>query len=812
MAADAMLREVRVLEVANGSIAASFCAKVLRRLGMEVIKLEQPSRPDSLRKIPPYSLDGTPQSGLPFHFLNADKRFAFVNLGDSGEERKAALRLVGRYDVLIQGGIENADVPFGTSIRTEAPRLIAVTITPLGVSALSNGASVDDFVAYHRSGLGFITPRTMPGFPTAGLRPLRPYARLLEIIAGLQASVAVLAALVARRETGRGDWIDIAAFQCALPLIRRELAAYRYSGAVASRGERLWKVAPAGIQRCRDGYVFVDVIEDDQWRRLCTMIGKDSLAGDSRFANRELRYEHSELLTSILDNWFRQVSRQEATEAGQASSVPVAPVNAPRDLFEDPQLYSRDFFYPLSVKGDRTILVPDLPLERVGRTAPIRRDTLDTELRALDAFEETDLCGEAATPRFETFVAPGAARKAPSNRKPLEGCRILEFTHVWAGPLCGQILADLGAEVIRVESRQHIDVHRAGGPYPENRPGINRSGVWNSQNRGKLSCSINLATADGRELAKQLTRLCDGVIENFSPGTLGRLGLDFESLRAIRPDIVLVSLSAYGQTGPHRNYVGYGPMMDAGCGIMALTGYGDGIPRAVNGWAGDISGALFGAIEMLSSLVARRTGGRWVDVSEYEGAILFQFEAVLAWASRREETHPVGNRTPYGGLTECFACAGSDQWVAVSATVPEHLSALAEVVGFTSAPKVDQLGWSAESYDGLVEATERWTKDRDRAEVISLLERACVPCGIVSDVSDLCDDPLLRSRGAFIETCHSEIGQFVSYGPVWQFEESKIGSPLPPPCLGENNKYVFGTLLGLEQETIEELEKRHVIY
>ena len=812
MAPNATFTELRVLEVASGSIAASFCGKVLRRLGAQVVKLEQPSRLDSLRKLPPYLASETPQWGLPFHFLNFNKRFVFLDLNSSEEDRQAALHLVERYDVLIQGGTESADVPFDADIRAGAPSLIAVTVTPLGAHALRDGVVADDFVAYHRSGLGYITPRAMPGFPTAGLRPLRPYARLLEIIAGLQAAVAVLAALEARRRTGRGDWIDIAAFQCALPLIRRELAAYQYTGAVATRGERLWKIAPAGIQRCRDGYVFVDVIEDSQWRSLCSLIGQENLTDDPRFANVDSRYAHSEALTSILDSWFLKLSRREASELGQARSIPIAPVNAPRDLFRDPQLDSRAFFYPLPVEDDRTILVPDLPLERGAQVGISKQHTVDSRFSVVDGLGETILHSETVRSRLVTVGSIDVEEEAPSTGKPLKGIRILEFTHVWAGPLCGQILADLGAEVIRVESRRHLDIHRTGGPYAGNQPGINRSGVWNSQNRGKFSCTLNLATADGRELARQLTRFCDGIIENFSPGTMDRLGLGFDSLRAIRSDIVLVSLSAYGQTGPHRNYVGYGPMMDAGCGIMSLTGYGDAIPRAVNGWAGDISGALFGAIEMLDGLLVRRSEGRWVDVSEYEGAILFQFEALLAWADSREDVGPVGNLSPYGGFTECFRCAGRDQWVAVSAATRQQLSALAALAGYPLPLNSVQPVSAANCYKGLIEATELWIKNHDRAEAIRLFDRAGVPCGIVSDVSDLYADPILRSRGAFIETHHSEIGRFVSYGPVWQFAESKIGSPLAPPCLGENNDYVFGSLLGLDKRTIAELESRQVIY
>jgi benzylsuccinate CoA-transferase BbsF subunit len=408
-------------------------------------------------------------------------------------------------------------------------------------------------------------------------------------------------------------------------------------------------------------------------------------------------------------------------------------------------------------------------------------------------------------------MVDGASPRSPG---PLTGLRILELTHVWAGPVCGQILSDLGAEVIRLESRRRIDVHRTGGPYPNNEPGINRSGVWNSQNRGKLSCTLNIATPRGLELARRLVARCDGVIENFSPGTLERLGLGFDALRAVQPDLVLVSLSAYGQTGPQRAYSGYGPMMDAACGIMAMTEYGDGIPRAANGWAADIGGALTGAVEMLAALLMKPPGhAHWADVSEYEAAALFQLEGMLAWSGRHEDGRPHGNLGPGGEFTECFASRGEDSWVAVSASTQVELDALAGLVG-VAAPSRAAPGLQPPiaAYRPLLEATTRWTAERERSAAIDLLHRAGVPCGPVSDQADVVADPVLQSSGAFVETDHAEVGRLRTYGPVWQFRERAVGSTRAAPCLGQDNRYVFGELLSLDDATIGELERQQVIY
>lgn len=364
----ASLVPLTVVEIASGSIAASFCARVLHGLGMQVVKVEQVGRPDPLRDLPPGVPGGEPP-GLAFRFLNSGKRLVAVDL-ERPAGRDLVLRLLERSDVLVQGGASAADVPFERAdLERLAPRLVSVAVSPLGAAALRGAEAADDFTAFHRSGLGYITPRAMPGHPTAGLRPLRPYTRLLEMISGLQAVIGVLASLIDRRRTGLGDGIDVAEIQCALPLIRREIAAYLFTGTVATRGERLWKVAPAGIQRCRDGYVFVDIIEDEQWRRLCTLMGRGELVADPRFADRESRFRHNDDLGSILDAWFRSRSKREATELGQRLSVPIAPVNSPRDLFEDPQLLARGFFEELAAGRGVRVRAPRIPLSAASRRA-----------------------------------------------------------------------------------------------------------------------------------------------------------------------------------------------------------------------------------------------------------------------------------------------------------------------------------------------------------------------------------------------------------------------------------------------------------
>lgn len=769
---------LKVVEISHGSVGASFCGMVLQQLGMQVVKVEMVDCPDTLREKHPFPKDAPAGPGLSFRFLNSAKELSTLDLRQPADSR-AWESLLDGADVLIQGGnVAEHFLLDGTALRKNNPELIDVAISALGLAAVRAGEVADDFVAYHRCGLGFITPRTMPGFPTAGMRPLSPYSRILELLSGYQAAIAVLALLFRRSTTGKGDSVDLAAIQCALPLLRREMAAYQYHGWIATRGARSWVVAPSGIQRCSDGHVFVAVIEERQWRNLCRLMGVEELVDDPRFKNHLSRFENNDALHPIMEAWFSARTKAVVTELGQQNIVPIAPVNAPSDLFENPQLVARNYFQDITTPTG-TIKAPGLAFkaERMESRPPVKLS-------------------------------------ATSSKGPLAGLRILELTHVWAGPLCGQIMADLGAEVIRLESRRRIDIHRSGSPFAGNEPGINRSGVWNSQNRGKLSCTIDLSTPEGRELAKSLIAKCDAVIENFSPGTLDRMGLGFDTLKSLRPGIILVSLSAYGQTGPQRHYRGYGPMIDADCGVMDQTDYGDGVPRSVNGWLGDIGGATSGAVSLLAALLHRSPQHAvWCDIAEFEAAVLFQFDGLLAWSGRGERAKPTGNLMPYGHFTECVPCLESDAWIAISCAGQTQLDALAGIIG-ARAPKlsVSPSNVSIQSYRDLIAALAAWTQLRLRKEAVEILRLAGITCGPVSNIEDLLQDPVLLARGAFCYTNHSELGMIQSYGPVWSFKEQPFSSELSAPCMGEHNAQIFNELLGLDNTVIADLIERKVIH
>jgi benzylsuccinate CoA-transferase BbsF subunit len=394
---------------------------------------------------------------------------------------------------------------------------------------------------------------------------------------------------------------------------------------------------------------------------------------------------------------------------------------------------------------------------------------------------------------------------------PLAGTRVLELTHVWSGPLCGQVLADLGAEVIRIESRAHLDIHRRGGPYPEGRPGLDRSGTWNAQNRNKLGCTLDLKQEEGRQLLLELVAKSDVLIENFTPGTLARLGLGFDVLREANPRLVLLSLSGYGQTGPWRDSLAYGPMMDAATGLSAATTYDDGVPRAVNGGAADVGGALYGCAAVIRALTQAPRVARHLDVSQFEAGVLFVTGPLL-------QGMPGARAAEVPTIRLTSATREPQEWLAVSAQGAAEITALFDLVGGAAAASGLMRRLRKEGVAACAEAVQApfqaWAAARGRPHALRELATAGIPAVHISEVADLLADSALAQGPAFLQVLHPETGISRNYGPAIRLCDAEGHPPAydrPAPRLGGDNETVFGTLLGMPPERIADLRARRVI-
>jgi len=402
--------------------------------------------------------------------------------------------------------------------------------------------------------------------------------------------------------------------------------------------------------------------------------------------------------------------------------------------------------------------------------------------------------------------------KLKTGMPPLHGVRVADFTLHAAGPFCAHILALLGAECIKIETAGRPDIFRK--PHPVY--GRMGAATFDQVASNKLSVQLNLKHPQGAELAKRLVSLSDIVAESFRPGVMERLGLGYEALKAVKPDIVMVSISASGQTGPERGYAGYAPLFGAAGGLGTLTGYEDGPPTEIR-HVMDHSTGLTAAMAVLAAYLRRkRTGaGQYVDVAAREVACGFIGDALLQFAATGVAPRRMGNDAPYMAPHNVYPCAEPDSWVSIVAAVEDEWRAFASALGrpewlsdarFASA----QARWIHRSeLDAQISA---WTRKRSRREVTRILQAAGVAAFPSYSAQDIVDDPHLNGRGTIRSMAGPNNESRKVVGPPWRLSRTPATLERWTPALGEHNDRVFGGLLGLSREEIDELVADQVIY
>lgn len=396
-------------------------------------------------------------------------------------------------------------------------------------------------------------------------------------------------------------------------------------------------------------------------------------------------------------------------------------------------------------------------------------------------------------------------------RAALERLRVADFTIHAAGPFCTLLLAELGAEVIKIESSARLDIVRR--PHPVyGRTEVSR---FEMVNAGKRSVTLNLKTAKGVELAKRLVALSDVVVENFRPGVMERLGLAYPVLRELRSDLIMLSISTSGQTGPEREIAGYAPMFAALGGLGALTGYPDGPPVELR-HAMDHANGLVGAFAVLVALTHRRRTGRgqYIDLAMREVASSLIGEVLLTQAMNGEAPGRMGNRDPVMVPHGVYPCKGEDRWVAIAVGSDAEWRALCRALGdpeWARDPRLsDAVGRRARE-DEIDARLAEWCRERTPDEVMWRLQRAGVAATPSMSAEDLLRDPHLRERQAFPELVDLRHGRRQVIGPPWRFSSTPAAVRKWSPDLGEDNRYVLSDLLGLTRAEIEALAAEGVV-
>ena len=395
---------------------------------------------------------------------------------------------------------------------------------------------------------------------------------------------------------------------------------------------------------------------------------------------------------------------------------------------------------------------------------------------------------------------------------PLAGIRVADFSVHAAGPFAGLMLAEMGAQVIKIESSARLDItrrpHAMYGKPPSSFEQINAN---------KMSVCLNLKEPRAVELALELVSKSELALENFRPGVMQRLGLGYEAMKEVRPDIILVSLSSNGQTGPESNYAGYAPMFSALGGLGHLTGYPDGPPVELR-HAMDHTGGMMAAFAAVAALSARqRTGlGQHVDVSVRDLASSFIGPELLDVAMNSRDSHRDGNRDPSAAPQAVYRCSGEDEWVSLSVTSETEWRSLVAAMGSPSWAVGDEFGdafrrWRR--HDELDELIEGWTSQQTAAEVTRLLQAHGVAAHPSLAPGAMVRDDHLRARGVFPTVRNPDTGeQQRAVAPPWRFSQTPAAVDRWTPTLGQHNLEVFSGILGLPPEEVQELERRQIVW
>ena len=814
------LAGVRVVELASG-VAGPFCARLLADYGAEVVKLEIPGSGDETRSWGPFPSDAPdPEKSGTFFFLNTNKRSVVLD-PDSAEDRRAILEWIDRADVLVSSHAAARMRAWGfdsDSLALRNPELVTLSLTPFGLTGPLADWKGHDLNAYHFSACG----SRYCGRPDA--EPLEHGTFSADFFAGYAAAAWGLACLHGRARSGGGQHLDVASAEVlgALFVGALNVGGYAQDGRFDRRtgGAGMGLAAPAGILPCRDGHVLLIALEKAQWRGLRAAMGDPEWARPELFDDMWERGRNADLLYTLLGEWTRDLDKEEIMAACQAHGCPATAVYTMADLADHPHLVARNAIVEIehpALGRVRTlgapIRLPDCP--GGPRTpAPLLGQHAGAGFTPQSALAEKVII--RASPAED---AEAAGRAATDDRAlPLAGLRVANFGWGLVGPTAGQLLAFLGAEVIKIESRARPDIQRTIPPFHAGVPDPDRSIQNHAFWAGNRSVSLNLKTEEGRALAKQLVARSDVVIENFGHGVMERFGLGYSALREVVPELIFASLASTGQSGPLAGLRTYGNSLASLSGLDSLTGYADGKLQAMENAYADPLGGVIGALAILLALHHRDRSGRGqhIDYAQLEGTMQLVGPMFLDYTINGRIAGPIGNRHPVGAMAPhgVFPCLGEDRWIAIAVATDAEWQALASALGdeaWARDPGLAERAGRVARIEPLHSKLGAWTRHFDRDALAARLQGLGVAASPVCDVSDLLDHPHYRARQTFIEVEHPLGFRETIYGAYVKCSRTRPDIR-PGPAIGQDNDFVFRELIGLSAARYHELVERRVIY
>ncbi|MCY4583539.1 MAG: CoA transferase [Chloroflexi bacterium] len=778
----------RILDLAQG--LGQYATRLLADLGAEVVRVEPPNG-GTARRASPFAGDlPGPNRSLAFLHLNANKRSVVLDVEDE-DDRTRLLHLASGADALVEdfspGYLEELGLGY-PQIQDANPAVVYTSVTPFGQVGPHARMQGSDLIAQAMSdwlwnvGDEGDHPCAAPGDP--GMH-----------IGGTHGALGTLLALYARRRTGRGQHVDVSV-QEAMTASASSFPIGRFSAATQIMRRMGSDTNAAGVNcyPCSDGYAQMNIHFAQLWQKLVEWIDHPVLK-DPYWLSIEARSESADVAEEIIKEFTASMTTEEFVSGGRSRGLPVAPVNTFSDVRRSPVLLGRNWFKDVVHPELREISMPGFPWTmsatppRYFRSGPLLGEHTEDVLQAAGT--------DAHRP-----VAGVERQEGP----PLKGVRVIDLTRAWAGPFCTRLLADYGAEVIKIESGK-FDTQREG-----------RAGTYTELNRNKVSITIDLHHPEGQALVKRLAEQSDVLVNNYRPGTLERFNLGYEDLRKVNPNIIVLSMPGYGSTGPGRLFASHGAQLMADSGMYYIWGQPH-TPVERRGRAAipDFLGGAQGALAVTAALHARDTigAGQEIEIAQLEALVAALGVGLLDSSVNSRDWEPSGNRKTDAAPYDVYACRGRDAYCAITCVTDDQWEALCRAMGaahLANDARFGSLADRTENADALDEIITAWTSDLTPRQVMYLLQKEGAPAAVVQTGEDVYFDVHLRERGFVVPVDDPESGPMAVTGLSIHLSETPGRREMAGrPVFGGANDYVFGTLLKLTSEERRRLEEAEAI-
>lgn len=797
MAAGPGISGLRVLDLAG--LPGIYGTKLLADLGADVVRIEPP-KGDPLRDAPPHYQDVPgPGRSLTYAFYNTSKRALELDL-TSADGRSTFRRLAAAADIVFEtcapGELDALGMGYRDLAR-ESPGLIWVSITPFGLDGPRAGWKANDLVGLAAGGV--LQQMGSKDGPPAQTPLTQAYH-----LAGVAGVSGALIALQYRSTTGLGQLVDVSMQSAVATSAEHAAATWELTGQIRTRRDLIGPQGQDVFFTCKDGWIVGNY--GNRWEGLLAWAEEAGVADeewrDPRWHDQDEREAHRDVINAFVRRLIQTQTKAEVSERAHRYRIAEQPVQDIPDLLADPQLAARGFWTALAHD--------DLGVELTYPGAPFKSSTGFWRMR-----RRAPLPGEHTTEILqeleEAAAAPVANRavRVPTKpqSRPMEGIRIVDFCQVVTGPLATRMLADHGAEVLRVEWAAKAEGDRYIHPRVAGNGSPNVAALRYWFNTSKRSLTLNLQLPEARRLVARLVRTADVVVDNFGVDPFPQWGMSYEQLRKIRPDVIVARSSMVGRSGPKSGMVGFGHGIGALAGWNQLMGFPDeppfGMRVAYPDSTANCHHLLIGILTALEH--RRRTGqGQLIDLSQYESTVTWLGPAILDYTANGRPGGPSANRHPDFAPHGVYRSAGENRWIPFAVTQESWpaFRKVADVDGVDlSAPEFSTHASRKASEDDLDRTVLGWTVLHDPIELADRLQAAGIAAYVAADGHDLLEDPQLAHRGHFLRLEHPEAGMRIMERHPFELR----GTPATiarAPLLGEHNDWALGELLGLTEEEV----------